>query len=103
MKLTNYRRGYNPLFECSIHGTIYMTRTEYDELVPHLYYKYSDSTHATDKELLSKDLSNRQKLFKNNKYVGFRINLGVTLTVLIVKRYELKGYKLGNYQLQVKE
>lgn len=97
MKLVNYKRGYNDLFNCSIHGTIYMNNMEWGEV-----YRYIQN----NKTLLDKyDPVFYWKLFADDcertqaNSHGYCINIRVRATEAIARKYKLNNYKLGNYQL----
>lgn len=94
MKLINYSLGYNDIFDCSIHGTIKITRSEFDDVVKFLY-KNEDRLYLS-KKILIEDLSRRIVTKK-----GFLINIRATATQLIAKKYNLKNYKNANYQIEV--
>ncbi len=107
MKLINYKRGYNNTFGCSIHGTIKMERSKFDEVVAFLYRtrRWCDNTYDLNywKRILSDDLANRVDIKKNGMVVSFLVNVRVSATEAIAKKWELDNYKLGNYQLLVTE
>ncbi len=91
MKLINYKRGYNNLFDCSIHGTIKMNVGEYLKVIDLMHKKNMFSTWT-----LSRDLE--RKIFTKK---GFYVNVRTTATDLIAKKWKLTNYKRGNYQLFV--
>lgn len=99
MKLINYKRGYNNTFDCSIHGTIKMNRKEFDKA---LSYLFANQEKLWIPELLPKDLA-RRIFIKNSRGIvqGFLVNIRTTATELIASRFNLKGYKKGNYQIEV--
>lgn len=104
MKLINYKRGYNNTFACSIHGTIKMNREEFDNLVTFLYTDAIRSDHSYfNTQLLTEDLA-RRIFIKNSKGIvqGFLINVRVSATEALIKHFDIKGYKRGNYQIEVK-
>jgi len=99
MKIVNYSRGYNSIFDCSIHGTIKMTKPEYKKAVAYI---------VKNKKQL--DLNGGYPMFKTFcddtqriiwSYNGFYINVRDTATKMLVKHYKLDNYKRGNYQLFV--
>jgi hypothetical protein len=106
MKLINYYRGNGTPFDCVIHGTIKMNREEFDKIVEYLFHSkdwwYQAYTEDFAKEMLQDDLA-RRYFIKNSKgsVQGFFINIRVNPTEAIVKHFGLKGYKRGNYQLEV--
>jgi hypothetical protein len=93
MKLINYKRGYNNTFDCSIHGTIKMSRDEYDEMVMFLY---KNENKVWNKDILYTDLANRIH-FKG----GFLCNIRTTTTEMVAKHFGLTNYKPNNYQIEV--
>ena len=96
MKLINYNRGYNSHFECSIHGTIEMTEDEFKEVKAYLY-KSDDYFHLSS-GVLMRDMETKIITSK-----GFYVNIRVTATDLIARKYNLSNYKKGNYQLFIKK
>lgn len=91
MVLTNYKRGYIERFDCSIYGTIKMSVDEYRDVVHFLRNRNYDWKHV-----LESDLERRIETKK-----GFYANIRTTATGLIARKWKLKGYKNGNYQLFV--
>lgn len=99
MKLINYKRGYNNTFDCSIHGTIKMTMGEWKQ-AEHYLINDADTIRKDhsyfNSQLLKEDVQRRIKI-KN----GFLINIRVSATEALVKQFNLKNYKRGNYQIEV--
>ena len=93
MKLINYKMGYNNTFDCSIHGTIKMSLKEYKKAIKYLK---NNSVKWGYKYLLVEDLKRVIKL-KN----GFLVNIRVSATDKLVKKFDLSNYKVGNYQILV--
>lgn len=93
MKLVNYKRGYNNIFDCSIHGTIYMNSYEFTKIVLYIqkYKRYFS------RSLFEGDI-NRKIHIKN----GYMVNIRVNATEALAKHWGLKNYKRGNYQLCIK-
>lgn len=91
MRLSNYKRGY--LFDCSIHGSIYCTPKEWEQV----------------KDLVKSVIFNSSDL---EKYITFgkarAYNIRVTATELVAKHFGLDKqttghrYKKGNYIFIVK-
>lgn len=106
MKLINYNRGYIEKFTCSIHGTIKMTASEFEEAVRYLRVN-SDTISKQNcyfsSVLLGEDLQRRIEVMDKRKNLvkKFYVNIRVGATEAIVKEYQLTGYKRGNYQLEV--
>lgn len=106
MKLINYKRGYNNTFDCSVHGTIEMNREEFDNVVEFLAknngWWYQSHSENFSRSMLSEDLA-RRVYIKNSRHIvqGFYVNIRVYATEALVKHFNLKGYKRGNYQLKV--
>ena len=105
MKIINYNRGYNDIFECSIHGTIKMNREEFDQAVKYLFMdsdRIRKDHEYFNSKLLERDLARRIHI-KNKRGIsqGFFVNIRVSATEALVKHFNLKGYKRGNYQLQI--
>jgi len=110
MKVINYNRGYIKEFNCVIHGSIIMDQQEFNEVRAYLYNLPEDQKPYYFKtDIFIKDLQNKIKV-KN----GFAINIRVSATDLIVKKWGLQkydisqvirsmSYKRGNYQIIVKE
>jgi len=105
MRLINYKRGYNNTFNCSIDGTIEMNREKYDKMVSYLFnnadtirkdHEYFNS------QILKEDLA-RRVYIKNSRGVsqGFLINIRLSATDAVVKHFNIKGHKRGNYQIRV--
>lgn len=99
MKLINYKRGYNNTFNCSIHGTIKMTRVEFDQFYRHI---------RNNRELLDKYNSEFYwKIFNEdikraiNTKDSQIINVRVPATEELARHFHLRGYKKGNYQLEI--
>lgn len=99
MKLINYKRGYNSTFDCSIHGTIKMTAIEWEQVYNRLlaeadtiskYHRYFNS------QMLKDDVLRRIPT-----KTGYFINIRVSATEALVKIYNLRNYKRGNYQIEV--
>jgi len=98
MKLTNYYRGMATCFDCVIHGTIYMTKNEWSDVYnwfsrvrkPFMYY--DDGSFR--KNIFFDDV---KKMIETKR--GWVLNIRVTPTEHLVKRYNLKNYKRGNYQI----
>lgn len=107
MKLINYNYGYNPLFTCSIHGTIEMNREDFGKVVNYLYQNagtISKNNCYFNPQLLREDLGRREYIKNRQGTVkAFLINIRVGATEALVKHFSLKGYKRGNYQLRVLE
>ena len=82
MKLTNYNKGYQEWADCSIHGTIYLTQKEFNTV--YTYYKRMKNKACSPKQLNWK-----------------RLNFGNTATVKIINKFNIKGYKQGNYQIVI--
>lgn len=93
MKLINYKRGYLEKFDCVIHGTIRVNPMEYAQFV---YYLNIPSVKYDTKSHLKKDLER-----KINTKIGFLVNLRVSATERIVRHFKIKGYKPGNYMIEV--
>ena len=100
IKLVNYKRGYTDKFDCSIHGTIYITREEWKKFVEYIvknkklldpYGGYSNFKTFCD------DTSRRIETKQ-----GYLINIRVTATGILADHYKLDNYKKGNYQIYVK-
>ena len=102
MKLVNYKRGYNERFDCSIHGTIYMTHSEWDKSFAYLK-RYAKRMKDFNLTLYSHylDLVKTDSQRQIQTVGGFIINIRVTATELLVERYNLTNYKRGNYQINV--
>jgi hypothetical protein len=111
MKVINYNKGYIPEFDCVIHGSIVMSREEFNEVRAYLYAEAAkpDRPYYLYYDRLVDDLKNRIKV--NG---GFAVNVRVSATELIVKKWNLQkygfsqavrsmSYKTGNYQLVIKE
>lgn len=95
MKLINYKRGYNNIFDCSIHGTIKMTLKEYDNVLTYLKY---DKAKLWDSDIFAKDIK-KAIYFDNGK--KFLINIRSTATKLLADKFNLTNYKNCNYQIEV--
>ncbi len=102
VKLINYYRGIGTPFDCVIHGTIYMTYTEWYQVKKWLLrctkpFQYYDDGQFR-KSIFLKDIT-----IGTHKYGehGFCANIRVTPTEYLVKKYHLNGYKRGNYQIVV--
>jgi hypothetical protein len=101
MKITNYKRGYNNTFDCSIHGTIRMTREEWEEASRYLINDADRIRHNHryfNSGRLKEDIE-RKIITKH----GFLINIRVDATAALVKHFNLKNYKRGNYQIEVSD
>lgn len=107
MKLINYKRGYNNTFDCSIHGTIKMTRDEFDSMVKYLYQNAGTIKKEQEyfsPELLKEDLARRvYEKTKAGIVKSFLVNIRVSATQAVVNHFNIKGYKRGNYQIQVED
>jgi len=89
MKITNYKLGYNTIFDCSVHGTITMTKEEFRKALPII------------KKHCAKDFNT---CITKNYYIHKGIqyyNFGVTATSKLVDTYKLSNYKPSNYQIKV--
>lgn len=95
MKLINYNYGY--LFDCSIHGKITMTYREWTEAMKYLYSVLKKEEDYFKLDIFIDDV-NRRIPIKG----GFLINVRVSLTYMLVKKYGLKRYKPNNYMLEVR-
>lgn len=93
MKIKNYKYGYNDTFNCSIHGTIEMTNTEFKKVKKYLF---NPKVQWGYKSMLTTDLN---RIVKSRQ--GFLINIRVRPTEKIVDHFKLKGYKRGNYALRI--
>jgi hypothetical protein len=95
MKLINYYYGYNPIFECSIHGKIVMTAKEWKDA-----YNFLKRTKKIDsyfKKVLTEDVE-RTIPTRNGSYL---LNVRVSATEVLVEKYNLSNYKRGNYMIEV--
>lgn len=103
MKLINYNRGYNNTFNCSIHGTIKMTRNEFDKAIAFLFktrkWVYDRGSIDLYKRMLLEDLNRKIYIEKRGTLQGFLVNIRVYATQAIVEKYNLHNYKRSNYQL----
>lgn len=95
MKLTNYKRGYNNTFDCSIHGTIYMTSKEWAHELHWLTGKMIIEK-LFSKNLFYEDIT---RVIKTKR--GQIINIRTTATGLLAEHSKLDNYKRGNYQLYI--
>jgi hypothetical protein len=94
MKIINYNRGYNNTFDCSIHGTIKMDKNEWATVYEWLMNGYQ--TEKFWKQILTGDIKRRID-FKHTIFMNIR----VSATEALVKHFNLKNYKRGNYQIAV--
>jgi hypothetical protein len=96
MRLVNYKRGYSDVFECSIHGTIYMSRNEFNKA-----FRYIKRI----KKYLGGDFYFNLFVQDTHRVVETKdyqlINVRITATQKIVQKFSLSGYKPGNYQLAI--
>ena len=100
-KLQNYNHGYIPFFDCSIHGKITLNSEEWQDIrtnLPRAWRSFSRSYPRTV-QLFKKDC---ERLLPNAKDKTILLNVRVPATTWIVKRLGLKGYKAGNYMLNIK-
>ena len=95
MKLINYNYGYNNTFNCSIHGKIIVSHKEWRDIIKYLFNPMVKHCYLW-KDLLKQDITRGIQTKK-----GHLINIRVTATELIVKRFNIKGYKRGNYSFFV--
>ena len=93
VKLVNYKRGYNNKFDCTIHGTIYMTYGEWKKALTYLRRAIRSSF---IKEMLNDDI---KRTIETNK--GFLVNIRITATEMLASHLKLNKYRLGNYQIYV--
>ena len=96
MRLINYDYGYNNTFNCSIHGKIIVTQREWKKIE-----KYVSNPSVT------KDIFSRRMLNADIKRIvytktGTLLNLRVFATEKAVDKFNIKGYKRGNYVFLVK-
>ena len=98
MKLINYNYGYYPDFNCSIGGKIKMSEAEWKEARKFLLqgakrwlpsYPWIKS-HITEGE---------KNKFRTKE--GYLINIGVSATSVLAKKYNLSRYTSNNYVLLV--
>lgn len=96
MKLINYKYGYNNTFNCSIHGKIIVNKSEWKSIVKYLLNPSVKSCYLY-KNVLKDD-------FKRciNARSGKLFNIRVTATELVVRKFNIKNYKAGNYMFLVK-
>ena len=88
MKLTNYNRGFNDFFDCSIHGVIKMTQLEFTSVRTWLLR----SKALFIKRDLDRILQTKHRYF---------LNIRISATEKLVKKYNLTNYKRGNYIIEV--
>lgn len=98
MKLINYKYGY--LFNCSIHGKIKMTPEELEQVVKYLRHNKVQHTYFAKTGFTQAIFENDLKRTMPIKG-GYLINIRVGATELLVKKFGLKGYKRGNYMLEI--
>jgi hypothetical protein len=99
MKLINYNYGYNNTFNCSIHGKIVVTKNEWSKIVKYLLHnKVTIFNWDFEKRILKDDLQRKKQLDNINTWY----NLRVSATDLVVWKFNIKGYKRGNYVFCVK-
>lgn len=100
MKLINYRYGYSNFFDCSLHGKIIVTSTEWEKVKKFLLktQKWIDDSGYVGfyKKILREDLKRIQKVKS-----GFRCSIRVSATQGIAEQFGLKKYKRGNYVFEV--
>lgn len=91
MKLINYNYGYNNTFNCSIHGKIIVSHNEWQKILKYLF-----NPSVTKDNFYRKIL--RDDIFREiQTKEGHLLNIRVTATEQIVKKFNLNGYKRGNY------
>lgn len=89
MKITNYNIGYVQKFDCSIHGTLHVTKEEFKKILPVLKkYSYDFEDSITKNYIVDK--------FGNHFY-----SFGVTPMDKINAKYKLARYKRANYQIKL--
>ena len=89
MKVKNYNRGYFDRFDCVIHGTIEVDKTEFAKILPIIKkYCYDFDEAITTNYYLDK---------KGNHFYSF----GVSPIDAINNKYHLLKYKRGNYQVKL--
>lgn len=106
MRIVNYKRGYSLSFDCVIHGTIKMSKEEFDKVVEYLYANADEIRERYtyfQVDLLKDDLAKR--IFKkdnSDNIKGFFVNVRVGATEAIVGHFKPRGtYRRGNYQLYI--
>ena len=82
-----------------------MNREEFDRVVEYLFMdadRIRKEHSYFNSQLLKEDLA-RRIYIKNSRHIvqGFYVNIRVSATEALVKYFNLKGYKLGNYQIEV--
>ena len=99
MKITNYKYGYIPVFDCVINGKITMSSQEFGKVKKYLL-RTPKMEYTNDRDfrvrMLKEDL--QRKIELKNSYL---VNIRVLATELIVNHYKLNGYKRNNYMLEV--
>ena len=95
MKLINYDYGYINNFDCSIHGKIITTKEEWLRALKYLFH-HKVKDYYLWKDLLKEDITRAIHTKK-----GTLFNIRVTATEKIVDKFNVKGYKRGNYMFMV--
>lgn len=99
MKLVNYKRGYNNLFDCSIHGTIYMTDDEWQTALKYISDKQGELDLYGGSTMWSIFVRDTQRKYSDKKHSY--LNIRITATKMLADHFNLTNYKKGNYQIAV--
>jgi len=95
MKLINYNYGYNNTLNCSIHGRIVLNKEEFGKIVKYILNPLV-TKELFFRNLLKEDLN---RLVFTDK--GTLLNIRVTATEKVVNKFNIRGYKRGNYAFLV--
>jgi hypothetical protein len=96
MRLINYNYGYNNTFNCSIHGKIVVTQKEWERIE-----KYVLNPSVTKESFFRNILKGDIKRIVYTD-TGTLLNIRVNATQAVVNKFNIKGYKRGNYTFLVK-
>ena len=92
MKIINYNYGYISFFECSIHGRIIVSESEWKQIVNFITKLEPDSSYPGYK-ILALERTKQIKKLKEGKL----IHLGLWATENIIKKFNLEKSRVGNY------
>lgn len=95
MKLRNHYKNYTYFNDTVIKGTITMTSSEWKTALKYLNH-HKVTSYYFDKTIFKQDIERKEQT-KN----GYLINIRVSATEILVRKYSLKHYQRHNYQILV--